>query len=538
MAENKCRGYAGIVPVYCAHDKILPVSDVKPNPKNPNQHPEEQIKLLAKIITTQGWRAPVTVSTLSGLVVRGHGRLMAAKFAGLEFVPVDLQHYDSMDAELADLLADNKIAELAEIDNNLLADVFADIDLDAIGIDITGYTEDEYNSIVSALTEETQEQELKDPDAEVAPPKTLTTMPGDAWRIGCHRLVCGDSTDRNTILTLLDGEKADLVFTDPPYGMKKEADGVANDNLNYDDLLEFNKLWIPLTFDALKDTGCWYCWGIDEPLMDIYSHILKPLKKENRVVIRNYITWAKHSAFGINSELALSYPKETEKAWFVMKGQDWNNNNAEFFNTKFEKILRYMQGQAEQFGITSKDIHKVCGVQMYSHWFTKSQFTIIPEKHYKKLRDHYKGGFEKEYEELLQMVGEDNNKNVKPYFDNIAAEKVGDIGLTDVWRFTITSGKEKEGAGGHTTPKPIALCSRAIKASSREGEVVLDVFGGSGSTLIACEQYGRRARLVELEPRWCDTIVKRYMKVTGKADVVLIRNGKEIPVADTGILND
>lgn len=153
MAENKCRGYAGEVPVYCAHDKIVPVSDVKPNPKNPNQHPAEQIELLAKIITTQGWRAPVTVSTLSGLVVRGHGRLMAAKYAGLEFVPVDLQHYDSMDAELADLLADNKIAELSDIDSKLLADVFADIKTDDYDLTLTGFSDGEIENIFAKFSE-------------------------------------------------------------------------------------------------------------------------------------------------------------------------------------------------------------------------------------------------------------------------------------------------------------------------------------------------------------------------------------------------
>ena len=155
MEEMKYRGYAGDVPVYCAHDKIVPVADVKPNPKNPNQHPEEQIELLAKIIQTQGWRAPVTVSTLSGLVVRGHGRLMAAQHLGLDSVPVDFQNYSCYDAELADLLADNKIAELAEIDSKLLADVFQDIDPDAIDIDITGYSEEEYNDIISALMDAT-----------------------------------------------------------------------------------------------------------------------------------------------------------------------------------------------------------------------------------------------------------------------------------------------------------------------------------------------------------------------------------------------
>lgn len=314
------------------------------------------------------------------------------------------------------------------------------------------------------------------------------------------------------------GQKADLVFTDPPYGMKKEADGVANDNLNYDDLLEFNRQWIPLSLDALKDTGCWYCWGIDEPLMDIYSEILKPLKRANKIVIRNYITWAKHSAFGINSEMQLSYPKETEKCWFIMKGQDWNNNNAEFFNTKYERLLEYMRTEADKAGLTPKRLFEITGVQMYSHWFTKSQFSIISQQHYTELQTHCHGCFTKPYEDLRKMLGDSNNPNavLKPYFDAIAKDDVGDIGLTDVWRFTTTSGKEKEDAGGHATPKPIALCARAITASTREGETVLDLFGGSGSTIIACEQTGRKARVMELEPKWCDVIIRRWEKNTGK----------------------
>ena len=147
-----------------------------------------------------------------------------------------------------------------------------------------------------------------------------------------------------------------------------------------------------------------------------------------------------------------------------MKGQDWNNNNAEFFNTKFEKILEYMQCEAQSLGIEPKDVARITGVQMYSHWFTKSQFSIISEKHYKSLQEAYPGGFEKPYEDLRKMLGASNNPNecLKPYFYNIAIDKVGDIGLTDVWRFSTTSGAEKESAGGHATPKPIALCSRAI----------------------------------------------------------------------------
>ena len=88
--------------------------------------------------------------------------------------------------------------------------------------------------------------------------------------------------------------------------------------------------------------------------------------------------------------------------------------------------------------------------------------------------------------------------------------------MNNVWHFDRTAGKEKDEAGGHATPKPLALCARAIKSSSRDGELVLDVFGGSGSTLIACEQLGRRANLMELEPQWCDVIIRRWEKLTGK----------------------
>ena len=154
MQDNKrAKGEAGGIPVFCAFDKIVPVGEVKPNPKNPNQHPEEQIELLAKIIRAQGWRAPVTVSTLSGLVVRGHGRLMAAIHAGLSHVPVDYQHYDSEEAETADLIADNRIAELAEIDNKMLAELFGGFDAEAIDVSLTGYTADDVADITAALQE-------------------------------------------------------------------------------------------------------------------------------------------------------------------------------------------------------------------------------------------------------------------------------------------------------------------------------------------------------------------------------------------------
>lgn len=129
--------------VFCAYDEMVPIGDLKPNPRNPNTHPDEQVRLLAKIITENGWRAPITVSTRSGYIVRGHGRLMAAEAAGLDECPVDYQDYDSDEQELQDLIADNRIAELAEIDDELLGELMAELEDAGADVELTGFTIDE-----------------------------------------------------------------------------------------------------------------------------------------------------------------------------------------------------------------------------------------------------------------------------------------------------------------------------------------------------------------------------------------------------------
>jgi DNA modification methylase len=184
MEEMKCRGYAGSIPVYCAHDKIVPVGEVKPNPKNPNHHPEEQIELLAKIIKAQGWRKPITVSTRSGLIVSGHGRLMAAKLAGVSHVPVDFQHYESEDAELADLLADNRLAELSEINDKMLAEIFSNIEMESP--ELTGYTQEDIEFIMGQLYLDDTEPVEAEPAPSIAdrfifPPTTVLNGRDGEW---------------------------------------------------------------------------------------------------------------------------------------------------------------------------------------------------------------------------------------------------------------------------------------------------------------------------------------------------------------------
>jgi len=113
--------------VYCNHDKIVDVAELKPNPENPNQHPDEQIELLAKIIQSNGWRDRIVVSNLSGMIVKGHGRHSAAILAGLAAVPVEYQDYASRDDEIRDLIADNKIAELSDIDNDIAMELLSSL---------------------------------------------------------------------------------------------------------------------------------------------------------------------------------------------------------------------------------------------------------------------------------------------------------------------------------------------------------------------------------------------------------------------------
>ena len=137
------------IPVYCAYDKLVDTESLIPNPRNPNTHNDNQIRLLAKIIVMQGWRAPITVSNRSGFIVRGHGRLMAAKAAGLDCVPVDYQDYANEAAEYADLIADNRIAELAEIDKPTLKDLLEELDTGDIDMELTGFDEDALAELMS-----------------------------------------------------------------------------------------------------------------------------------------------------------------------------------------------------------------------------------------------------------------------------------------------------------------------------------------------------------------------------------------------------
>jgi ParB-like chromosome segregation protein Spo0J len=142
------------VTIHCSYDELRAIGDLTPHPMNPNKHPQRQIDLLAEIIRTQGWRAPITISELSGFVVRGHGRLAAAMELGLEKVPVDLQSYESEAQEYSDLVADNKIAELAEIDEDQLAKTLKAISDLGCDFELAGFEQIDAQALVTRIVGE------------------------------------------------------------------------------------------------------------------------------------------------------------------------------------------------------------------------------------------------------------------------------------------------------------------------------------------------------------------------------------------------
>ena len=150
------------IAIYCAYDKEVEIHKLKPNPQNPNTHPEEQIELLAEIIKTTGWRAPITVSNLSGFIVKGHGRLMAAELLGCKTVPVDFQDYENESLELADLMADNRIAELSTIDHKKLLSLFEEFDTGEVDFQLSGYSEEFYQQLAHSFDEYEKKEETEE----------------------------------------------------------------------------------------------------------------------------------------------------------------------------------------------------------------------------------------------------------------------------------------------------------------------------------------------------------------------------------------
>lgn len=261
------RDYADSVPVYCAHDAVVNTEKLVPNPGNPNTHPDSQISALAKIIKSQGWRMPITVSKRSGFIVKGHGRLLAALKAGLNKVPVEYQDYATEAEEYADLVADNRIAELAELDDEALAEILESIDDSDLSLELSGYTKDELESLQEAISSALDDIEEDIPEDEET--ERIFSRPHDLWILGRHRLLVGDSTNADDVKHLTEDSVMDLAVTDPPYGIAYEGRNekkmtIANDDLEDEKFRTFLELAFDNLSASLKAGGGGTTYGLPQ----------------------------------------------------------------------------------------------------------------------------------------------------------------------------------------------------------------------------------------------------------------------------------
>jgi DNA modification methylase len=494
------------------------ISDLIPAPYNPRQSTAKQEKHLKESLEKFGLVEPIIFNKQTGYIVGGHFRVRELKKLGIteiECVIVDLNEADEKELNI------RLNANTGGWDWDTLANDWEVVDLEAWGLDIPQF------DTVEEL--EASEDDYEVPDGGI---KTDIVI-GDLFEIGEHRLLCGDSTDSDAVARLMNGEKADVAHNDPPYGMKKENVGVLNDNLNYSDLLNFNHEWIALQFMHLKENGSWYCWGIDEPLMDIYSDILKPYISDNKATFRNLITWDKGHGQGQNSELTRSFATADEKCLFVMMGVQGFNNNADNYYEDFEPIRLAIRNIFENIKTTTKYtslelIGEKMGIsgRMIGHWVSKSQWEFISDDRIEQVCNLFsidKKEFEKiknEFEKIKNEFEKIKNEyySTRAYFNNVHDN------FNNVWKFDrhIRQGDE----GGHATPKPIPLCERVIKSSCPENGLVLDFFLGSGSTMVAAHQLKRKCYGMELEPKYCQVIIDRMRKLD--SSLIIKRNGKQI----------
>lgn len=487
--------------------ELLAIDKIKMYENNAKLHPREQIEQIKKSILEFGNNDPIAVDE-NNVIIEGHGRFVALKELGYDEVEIIRLSHMTDEQKKAYILAHNKLTMNSGFDMEILElelEDITNINMEDFGFDFEDI--EEIEEAVEEVEQDEYDEELRE----------TNIKPGDIFQLGEHRLSCGDSTDATHIQKLLDGVKVDTVYTDPPYGMKKEKDGVQNDNLNYDDLLEFNKKWVPITFDAMREVGSWYCWGIDEPLMDLYSNILRPMKEAQKITFRNLLTWDKGNGQGQMSKHVRMYPTADEKCLFVMKGVQGFNTNSNNYFEGYEAIRNPLAEAAERVGLTSKKLKEITGVGAYSHWFTKSQWYLMPLEQFQKIADYYGNEWDLDYDRIKQ----DYDRIKQDYDETRAFFDATHANFNNVLHFARTSGSEKEGAGGHATPKPLALVALMLKSSTRKGDVVLDVFGGSGSTLIACERLGRTCYINELEPKYVDLIIRRWEKETGREAVKL-----------------
>ena len=412
-------GKAGEFPAY----KKAKVSELIPYARNSRTHSEAQVSKIASSIKEFGFLSPVITDGQKGIVA-GHGRLMAAQKIGMDEVPtIDASHLTEAQRR-AYVIADNRLALDAGWDDEMLKIELGDLDAEGFDLSLTGFDLDE----IASLTADEPTEGLTDEDAVPEAPEQPVTVEGDVWLLGRHRLMCGDSTSIDAVEKLMDGNKADMVFTSPPYN----ADAKAGQG----DI--FNK----------KKSVKLYSDGYSDNLQS-----------------SEYVQFA-------SSVLDMCFAVTDG---FIF----WNvNYNA---NSRFEYIQQ-IQSRLPYI------VEQVC-------WKKSS---TIP----------FKGSLMRDWEPIYIF-----STNKQP----VAVKEV----TSNFWQVSNTGSQ----AENHKACFPVELAERGIGIVARNTGIVFEPFGGSGSTLIACEKHGRMARLMELDPKYCDVIIKRWQDFTGE-DAIHEESGK------------
>lgn len=414
----------------------IAIEDLKPYENNARLHPQEQIDKIENSINEFGFITPVIIDE-NNMILVGHGRTEAAKQAGLKEVPYKRVTNLTDEQKRAYILADNKLSDIAEWDEELLQ-----MELDNITLDMSAFGFDD-------LME--QEFEVNDDDFKIndIEEKEPISKQGEVYKLGEHILMCGDSTESKDVETLMGGELADLVLTDPPYNidysgknerLNKADKGnrnqreIKNDNIS--NFSEFLYSAYKNMVDFTKEGGAFYIW---------YAHkeevTFRQMLMDAGVLIHETLIWAKNH--------------------FVLGSLD--------YQPKHEPCLYGWKQGAGHYFIDERNNATVIEDRIDFDALKKS--------------------------EAIQLL-----KDI--YNDNIAT--------------TIIHENKPHVSDLHPTMKPVTLMARLIRNSSRQREIVMDLFGGSGTTLIACEQLNRRCRMMEYEPIYVDTIINRWEQYTGK----------------------
>ncbi|WP_294638652.1 site-specific DNA-methyltransferase [uncultured Aquabacterium sp.] len=394
-----------------------PIEALIPYARNSRTHSDAQVAQIAASIREFGWTNPVLVDGSNGIIA-GHGRVLAARKLGFEKVPViELAHLTESQKR-AYVLADNKLAENAGWDDELLR-----IELEALqaaGFDLsrTGFADDELAALMAELA---GNEGLTDDDAVPEVTDDPVSQPGDVWLLGEHRLLCGDATDPVALETLMGSDLADMAFTDPPY------------NVNY--------------ANTAKDKQR----GTHRPILN--DNLGEGFAGFLSAACANLLAYSKGAVYIAMSSSEL----DTLQLAFRGAGGKWST---------------------------------------FIIW-AKNTFTLG------------RADYQRQYEPILYG-----------WRDGVDHFWCGDRDQGDVWFINKPVKNDL-----HPTMKPVELVERAIRNSSKTRDIVLDLFGGSGTTLIAAEKTQRRARLVELDPKYVDVIVKRWQDYTGKA-ATLAATGK------------